>query len=320
MKKIFITRQLPSIAKDILSKYFEIDENNKNEPFPENRLPEIVSEYNGVLSTLSEKFTKETLKKRGKLEVISNYAAGLDNIDVKFAKSIGISVYNTPDVVTNSTADLTFALLLSLIRKISPARDFVRQNKWKSWNPEIFLGEELNGKKFGIIGFGRIGRAVAKRALGFGLNVIFYDPFVSNIAPFIKSQTRQVEFDELLKESDYVSIHVPLTKKTENIINSDSIKKMSKKPIILNLARGEIIETNSLVNALKEGQIRGAALDVTYPEPISGSHPLCHIQNCIIVPHIGTATKECRYNMAKLAAQNIIKHFEVNNDRKTNIR
>jgi len=309
MKRIFITRRLLSIAGEMLSKYFDVDKNTKNEPIHENLLPGIVAEYNGVLSTVCDKFTREVLKKSDKLEVISNYAVGLDNIDVEFANSIGISVYNTPDVVTNSTADLTFVLLLSLIRKISAARKFVRQDKWKSWDPEIFLGEELAGKKIGILGFGRVGQAVAKRALGFGLNVMFYDPFVEVADPSLKPRTTQVPFDELLKESDYISIHAVLTRETRGMINLDSISMMAKKPVILNTARGAIIDTDSLVQALRDGLIRGAALDVTYPEPIRGDHPLCKFENCIVVPHIGTATEECRYNMAELAAQNIITHF-----------
>lgn len=309
MRRIFITRRLPSVAKEMLSKHFEVDENPKNEPIPKSRLPEIVADYNGVLSTVCDKFTQEMLKKSDKLEAISNYAVGLDNIDVEFANSIGISVYNTPDIVTNSTADLTFALLLSLIRKISHAREFVRQDKWKSWDPEIFLGEELAGKKFGIIGFGRVGQAVAKRAIGFGLNVIFYDPYVEVVDPHLKSRTTQVELDELLKDSDYISIHVTLTNETKEMINLNSIRMMAKKPIILNIARGAIIDTDGLVDALRNGLIRGAALDVTYPEPIPGNHSICNFENCIVVPHIGTATEECRYSMAELAAQNIIKHF-----------
>lgn len=305
---VFITRRLPSVAKDLLSEHFEVHENNKNEPFPKERLYELVSDYDGILSTVSEKFTKEVLEKKFRLKVISNYAVGLNNIDLEFAKSHNISVYNTPDVVTNSTADMTFALLLSLIRKIPEASEFIKKDKWKSWDPEIFLGEELYGKTFGIIGFGRIGKAVARRALGFGFKILFYNP--SLIESSTIPEAKQVDLDELLKKSDYISIHSPLNDKTKNMINSNLILKMIKKPIIINMARGEIVETNDLLNALKKGLIRGVALDVTNPEPINYDNELLKIENCIITPHIGTATKECRHNMAKLAAENLINHFK----------
>lgn len=307
MKKIFITRRLPPIAKNLLSKHFIVDGSDENKPLSERKLKEVVSSYDGILSTISEKFPKSILENAKNLKVLSNYAIGLDNIDLQAAKEKGISVYNTPDVVTQSTADMTFALLLSLIRKISSAQSFVKENKWSAWDPELFLGEELAGKTFGIIGFGKIGKEVAKRAQGFGLKVIYYNR--SNVEPLNK-EMEQVELDYLLKKSDYISLHVPLNEKTKDLITKKEIEKMEKKPLLLNLARGDVINTDALVNALVSGKIRGAALDVTNPEPISGNHPLCKMENCIIVPHIGTATKECRHNMAKLAAENIIKHFK----------
>lgn len=303
MKKVFITRRLPGIAKETLLPFFEVEENKKNEPLSSEYLKEIVSRYEGILSTIPDKFTKQVLENAKGLKVISNYAVGLDNIDLEFAKTKGIAVFNTPDVVTESTADLTFALLLALIRKIPQARQFVKDDKWRSWDPELFLGEELNGKILGIMGYGRIGKAVAKRALGFGLKVMFYNRPAPDEGSLL---AKPVELEELLKNSDYISVHLPLTDETRGIINLDMFRKMAKKPVILNIARGPIVDTNGLIDALKQGLIRGAALDVVDPEPISGRHPLCGLENCLIVPHIGTATSECRYNMAKLAAQNII--------------
>ena len=302
MKKIFITRCLPSIAKELLSRHFAVDENTENKPISSDELLGVVKEYDAVLSTIVDKFTKEVLN-NSKIEVISNYAVGLDNIDLISAKERGIAVYNTPDVVTNSTADLTFALLLSFIRKISSAQNFVKENKWSSWDPELFLGEELSGKTFGIIGFGKIGKAVAKRAESFGLKVIYYN------RSKVDSDYKLVELDYLLENSDYVSIHIPLTPETKKFINSSAFDKMKKKPILLNMARGSIVDTEALLSALKTGKIRGACLDVADPEPLSSAHELCHLENCLIVPHIGTATLECRHNMAKLAAENIINHF-----------
>ena len=297
------------MAKEILQEKFEVCGSDKNEPYPHVMLTDIVADYDAVLATVSEKFDKSILKQKGRLKVISNYAVGLDNIDVKCAQSFGITVYNTPDVVTNSTADLTFAILLSLIRKISLAQNFIKQDKWKAWDPELFLGEELNGKIFGIFGFGKIGQAVARRAVGFGLDVIYYNSSKKSIDSSLKQYIKPTGLNELLETSDYLSIHLPLTDQTRGFINKQTINKMKKKPIILNMARGDIVNTDDLFKALKFGKIRGAGLDVTSPEPLSSDHLLCHLDNCIVVPHIGTATQECRNNMAQLAAQNIINHF-----------
>ena len=183
---------------------------------------------------------------------------------------------------------MTFALLLSLIRKVAEAEEYVKKGFWRAWEPNLFLGEELQGKYFGIIGFGRIGKAVAERALGFGLKVLGCAR-----SKFEMDKVRQVPLEELFEKSHFISLHVPLTPETKSMINSDTIKKMKQKPVIINMARGPVIAADDLVKALKEGTIRGAALDVTDPEPILPSHPLCHLRNCLIVPHIGSATVEC---------------------------
>ena len=312
MKKVFITRRLPSVAKEILQEKFVVYGSNKNEPYPCDMLTDIVTDYDAVLATVSEKFDKNILEQKSRLKVISNYAVGLDNIDVKYAQSVGITVYNTPDVVTNSTADLTFSILLSLIRKVSLAQNFIKQDKWKAWDPELFLGEELSSKVFGILGFGKIGQAVARRAVGFGLDIIYNNRSKKGVDSFLKPYIKPVSLSELLETSDYLSIHLPLTDETKGFINNQTINKMKKKPIILNMARGDIVNTDDLIEALESRKIRGVGLDVTSPEPLPGDHPLCHLDNCIVVPHIGTATQECRNNMAQLAAHNIINHFSCN--------
>ena len=312
MFKVFITRRLPSIAHEILSENFKVDYSDENSPLSISRLKEVAIQYDAILCTVSEKIDSHILSNCDKLKAISNYGTGLDNIDCKLAKSKGIAVYNTPDIVTNSTADLTLALLLNLVRKIDSARQFVLEDKWKSWNPEIFVGEELNDKIFGIWGFGKIGLAVARRAESFGLRIKYYNH--SKItAPKIDKYV-SVELKELLETSDFLSIHLPLNEKTHSIVNKEVFQSLTKRPILLNLSRGEIVDTNSLLWALKKGKIRGVALDVTSPEPISGNHQLCKLDNCIIVPHIGTATKECRLEMAKLAAENILNHFNTINE------
>lgn len=310
-RKVFVTRPLPFDMNQRLFqtffRVFDVFVNPANKALTEAELEEGILDCDAVLSTISDKFTADVLDDAARLKVISNYAVGLDNIDVEHAESLGITVYNVPDVVTDSTAELTIGLLLALVRGICPAQRFVREGKWGEWDPLLFQGEQLYGKTFGILGFGRIGRAVAKRAFAFGMRIIYFDPYIEE-AGFKPAQ--RVTFGELLRQSDYISLHVPLTEETKHIINSFSIAKMERKPIIINMARGPVIYTPALVRALELGQIRGAALDVTDPEPLPGNHPLGRFPNCLIVPHIGTATKECRETMARAAAGNILRHFE----------
>lgn len=308
MLKVYITRKLPSIAKELLEKdqRFSVEE-NAGGVLSREKLQSVLQNYDAVLSTIPDKIDQELLKE-AKVKVISNYAIGLDNIDVASAKEKKIAVFNTPDIVTDSTADLTLALLLSFCRKIEKSGQYVKAGHWKEWDPDLFMGEELNGKTFGILGFGRIGRAVARRAVAFGLKVIFYQRHSVELPPEL-SFCSPVSLEELYQSSDYLSLHVPLTEETKGLLDFGAFQKMAKKPLIINMARGAVIKTDDLVLALQKKLLRGAALDVTDPEPISGSHPLLSFENCLIVPHIGTATKECRFLMAKCAAENILQFF-----------
>lgn len=309
-KTVFITRPLPGIAARMLRKHFMVVSNRKNKPISARVLRNAVSRYDAILSTVSDKFTADVLSGGKRLQVISNYAVGLNNIDLASAEKNGIVVYNTPDVVTESTADLTFALLLSLVRKIDEARRFVEKNKWTGWDPQILLGEELHGKTLGIIGFGRIGQAVARRAVGFGLRIIYHNESKKRPSdPALEQIARSVSLGTLVETSDYISLHVPAAPATRHLINKSIISRMRRRPVIVNMARGEVIDTGALVSALRRGIVRGACLDVTDPEPLAADHPLVTMGNCIITPHIGTATVECRNAMARLAAQNIINHF-----------
>lgn len=305
MAKIYLTRQMPA-AQELLGQHFEVDANLDNRILSREELKKVVHDFDGVLSTLADKLDKEILEHSQKLKVISNCAAGLDNVDLVVAKGRKIAVYNVPDATTESTADMTFAILLSLIRKVSEAEDYVKKGLWKAWEPNLFLGEELYGKYFGIIGFGKIGKAVAKRALGFGLKVLV---FARSKIEMINPHVQQVSLEELYKKSHFISLHVPLTPETKGMINEQAINKMEQKPVLINMARGSVVVTDHLVQALKDGTIRGAALDVTDPEPILPSHPLCHLRNCLIVPHIGSATVECRSLLVRSAAENLIRYF-----------
>jgi glyoxylate reductase len=309
MRKIFITRRIPDIAKELLLKQgFAVDVHPKS-TLSRQELIALVKEYDGILSMLSDFFDEEILAQKERLQVISNYAVGLDNIDLESAKKMGIAVLHLPDIVTNSTADLTLALLLAFSRKICESRDYVRKGLWKEWKSDLFVGDELFGKTLGILGFGRIGQAVAKRALGFGMKILFSSLSKKELDEDLKKKCIQVTQEELFASSDVISLHVPLTPTTRGMIDLGQLRQMKKKPLLINMARGPVIKTDDLIIALKEGMIRGAALDVTDPEPLPGSHPLCSMENCWIVPHIGTATRECRWNMAKVAAENLIDYF-----------
>lgn len=304
MHKIFITRALMPVAKELLSQHFIIQENTLDKTLSREVLKRAFQEFDGILSTIPDKIDKEILEHAKNVRVISNCAAGLDNIDLAAAQAKKITVLNVPGATTESTADLTFAILLSLIRHVGAAKEFVKEGRWRGWEPALFLGEELEGKNFGILGYGKIGQAVVRRALGFGLKVLVYAR-----KPIEDTQVKQVSLDELYQKSDYLSIHLPLTPETLGMIDLKALRQMTRKPIVINMARGGIIKTDDLVTALMEKIIRGAALDVTDPEPINPAHPLCHMENCLILPHIGSATVECRTAMAKKAAENLIRFF-----------
>ncbi|KPK32961.1 MAG: hypothetical protein AMS24_02710 [Chlamydiae bacterium SM23_39] len=310
MKKIYITSRSLNVAKEILSKKFKVDINKKSF-LKKKELIEVVKEYDAILTNIYDKLDSSVLSYKKRLKVISNYAVGLDNIDVEYAKKNGIVVFNLPHIVTNSTAELAFALLLSLVRKICSSKEYIKKGMWKGFDSDRFMGEELFGKTLGIIGFGRIGKAVAKIALGFGLNVIFFKRKKEKLEDSLKRCT-MVSLDILLEESDYICLCVPLTAQTKNMIDLAKMKKMKKKPVLINIARGEVVKTSDLIIALKKDIIRGAALDVIDPEPISKKHSLLSFKNCLIVPHIGASTFSCRFNMSKKAAENILNFFNKN--------
>ncbi len=309
MAKVLITRKIPSIAEQMLSKHFQVDVNTKERPLTKEELKEAVKEYDGMLSLMMDSLDEEVLNCSKNLKVIANYATGLDNIDLQAAQKRDIKAFNLVDLVTNSTADHSVALFLTLIRKIIPASRYVLEGKWKSVDPLFFLGEELWGKTYGMIGFGKIGKEVAKRLLPFGVNILFYHYRTLSLEENLQ-KAQQVPLQELYEKSDYLSLHVPLTEKTRYMIDLAAMKQMKKKPILINMARGAVVNTDDLLQALEEGIIRGAALDVTDPEPLPYPHPLYEKENCLIVPHIGTATVECRTESAKRCAELLIEHLK----------
>ena len=265
------------------------------------RLIDMLPQAEGLFTLLTIPVTDSILQRAPKLRVISNMAVGVDNIDLEVCTARRIPVGNTPGVLTDSTADLTMALLLSSARNIFNANLDAREGRWTSWSPDGWLGMELNNSTLGIIGMGKIGKAVAQRALGFGMRIIFTDP-----KTIIQRGASQVTLDELLIQSDIVSLHAPLTPETRCLINLATLSKMKSSAILINAARGMLVDTEALVSALREHRIAAAALDVTDPEPLPPIHPLYGLSNCIIVPHIGSATQQTRRNMAKMACENLL--------------
>jgi glyoxylate reductase len=264
-------------------------------------LLEILGEAEGILSLLFDKVNKEILSNSPVLRGVSNMAVGVDNIDVASCSLRKIPVGNTPDVLTDATADLTMALLLSASRRLPEAAADARNGLWKLWAPSGWLGADLRDATLGIIGMGKIGKAVAERAVGFGLKIVYSDN--QQQATAIGTY---VSLKELLATSDFVSIHAPLNKSTRGLINAKVLKTMKKNAILVNAARGPIVDMDDLATALREHWIAGAALDVTDPEPLPLENPLFDLPNCLIVPHIGSATRDTRKKMAEMACENLL--------------
>jgi glyoxylate reductase len=240
-----------------------------------------------------------------RLRVVSNHAVGFDNIDIPAATARGLPIGNTPGVLTDTTADFAFTLLMSSARRISEAVDYVRAGKWKTWGPKLLTGPDVHNATLGLIGFGRIGQGMAKRASGFGMRVLYYD--VSRREDLEKSMgVLYADLDTLYRESDFISIHTDLNDSTRRMINASAFAKMKRTAIVINTARGPIIDPNALYDALKSGTIGGVALDVTDPEPLPLSSPLYSLPNCLIVPHIASASVATRAKMAQMAAANVL--------------
>lgn len=299
--KVFIMRLIPDKGLDLIKDFCEADIWQDELPPPREEILARVRGVAGFVSLLTDKIDAEVMDAAPRLKVISNMAVGVDNVDVSAATARKIPVGNTPGVLTDATADMAFALLMAAARRIVEGATYVRAGKWRTWNPQLLLGADFVGATLGIVGFGRIGQAVAKRALGFDLRVIYYDPAAQ---PLLKAT--QVDWDTLLRESDFISLHVPLTAETRHMINAETLTKMKPSAILVNTSRGPIVDSGALYSALKSHRIFAAALDVTEPEPLPQDSPLLKLDNCIVVPHLGSASRRTRDQMAVLAAQNLI--------------
>ncbi len=298
--KILITEKLPINVEEKLKKY-NIGVLIPRKHPDKNEMINIVKDMDGIICLLKDSIVKEVIDAGNKLKIIANYAVGFDNIDIKYAKEKNIFVTNTPDVLTEATADLVFGLLLSSARRIPEANDYVRKDRFKGWRPDEMLGYDVYSKTLGIFGFGRIGQAVARRAKGFNMRILYTARSEKNM-PF---KCEYVDYNTLIKESDYISVNAPLNKETKGIFNYNAFKQMKENAIFINTARGKIVKESDLVKALKENLIAGAALDVYENEPLI-EEELKTMDNCILAPHMGSATKDTRTEMANICVNAII--------------
>lgn len=308
-QKIFISRAIvPSAIELLKNQGFTVEVWQQQAMIDKKTLIERCQNATGLISMLADPIDKEFIDSCPDLKVICNYAVGTNNIDIAYAKSKGMAVGNTPDVLTDSTADTAFALLIATSRRIVEAARELDQ--WKGWEPLGYIGHGLKGKTIGIVGMGRIGEAMAKRCVGGWDMQVLYTANSNKVSAEKKLGAKKVELDELLEKSDFVSLHCPLTEKTKYLFNDQTFKKMRPNAILINTARGDIVVQDDLIKALNEKTIWGAGLDVTSPEPLPISNPLCSMKNVVITPHIGSADYESREAMGRLCAENLIAGLE----------
>ncbi len=302
--KVAVTRRLFERQVDRLREKYELAVWDSDIPPSTGELATLLQGVDGALTLLTDKIDRELLDDMPSLKVVSNLAVGFDNIDIEAATKYRVAVCTTPDVLTDSTAEFTLALLFAASRRIIEGDLAARSGDWKTWYPMRFLGIDLRGETFGIIGMGRIGQRVAELVEGIGMNAIYYDPVVSD------SRFQQCELDDLLSASQVVSLHAPLNALTHHLLDRDRIALMRDDAILINTARGRLIETEALVEALEQNRLQSVALDVTDPEPLPAGHPLYAFDNVIITPHIASATVTTRTEMARLAVDNLMAVLE----------
>ncbi|SFD94287.1 glyoxylate reductase [Lentibacillus persicus] len=302
---IYITRKIPETILQPYQDAFEFRMWEKeNEPVPRDVLLREITSVDGVFCLLSEKVDREFLDAASNLKIVANMAVGYDNIDVEEAHNRGVTVTNTPDVLTETTADLTFGLMMATARRMVEASDYIRDGNWKYWSPYLLAGSDIHHKTIGIVGMGRIGEAVARRAKGFGMSILYH------------TRTRKEEaeqelgavhrgFTELLHEADFVVSLVPLNNETAKMFNEEAFKHMKSSAIFVNASRGGVVDEDALVEALTVNEIQGAGLDVFANEPISPEHPLVGLDNVVCLPHIGSASADTRTKMIELCLDNL---------------
>lgn len=307
-QKVYVTRMVPLEAVELLKRHFEVEINEKDRVLKKEELIKRAGDAGGVLCTLVDIIDKEVINSLPNVKVFSNFAVGFNNIDIKEAKDRGVIVTNTPGVLTDTTADLAFTLLMATARRAVEADRYTREGKFTQWSPTLFLGLDVYGKTLGILGAGRIGRAFAKRSIGFDMKILYHN------------RTRDMEFEKmynaiwvdkerLLKESDFISIHVPLTSQTRHMIGKKEFELMKNTAVLINTSRGPVVDEKALVEALEKRTIWACGLDVYEDEPHL-TKGLSKLDNVVLLPHIGSASMETRTKMALMAAENIIEVLE----------
>jgi len=307
--KVLVTGPIADLAAKKLSAFAVVDFYRNEKKLEGQEFTRRLSGCDAVVCQLSGPVTKETIDHNPSLKLIANVAVGYDNIDVEHATKKNILVLNTPGVLDDATADIAFALLISTARRIVEADKFLRAGKWKGFRLDLMLGSDLRDKTVGIIGFGRIGQAFARRCLGFGMKVLYTQRNRSEHEAELKA--KYVSLDELLRSSDFVSIHCPLTKETKHLINDDTLSLVKPDCILVNTSRGPVVDSNALITALKRGKLRGAGLDVYENEP-EVPKQLIEMDNVVLLPHIGSATEKTRLKMSELAVDGLIAAFSGN--------
>jgi glyoxylate reductase len=307
--KVYVTRVLPERGMRIIKEHFDAEVWPEYAPPPKKVIIEKTANVDALVSLLSDKIDAEVFNAAPKLKIVSQLAVGFDNIDLSEATKRGIYVTNTPEVLTDTTADFAWALLMAIARRIVEADKYVRTGKWKvGWHPEMLQGRDVYGATMGIVGAGRIGYEVARRARGFKMKILFYDVVPR---PEIEKDfdAKKVELETLLREADFVSVHVPLMKETFHLINEEKLRLMKKTAYLINNSRGSVVDEKALYKALKEGWIAGAGLDVFEQEPTPVDNPLLRLDNVVVAPHISSASYETRSRMAEMVAENLVAFF-----------
>lgn len=308
--KIYVTRDLPERGLQIIKKHFDTEVWPEYAPPPKKTIIDKAKDADALATLLSDKIDAEVYNAAPKLKIVSQLAVGFDNIDILEATKRGIYVTNTPEVLTDTTADFAWALIMAVARRVVEADKYVRTGQWKvGWHPSMMSGRDVYNATIGVVGAGRIGYAVAKRATGFRMRILFYD-----VIPRPEMErdfgAKRVDLDALLKEADFVSIHVPLTKETQHLINEEKLRLMKKTAYLINNSRGSVVDEKALYKALKERWIAGAGLDVFEQEPTYVDNPLLKLENVVVAPHISSATIETRSRMAEMVAENLVAFFE----------
>lgn len=304
--RVFVTRRIPEAGLKLIQDACDVEVWTDQVPPPAAVLRQKVADCEGLVSLLTDTIDAAFLEKAPRLRVVSNFAVGFNNIDVQACTARGVRVGNTPGVLTDATADMAFALLITAARRIVEGHQYTLAGKWKTWEPLGHLGQDLAGRTLGVVGMGRIGYALAKRCRGgWDMNILYHDVYKNEKAEKDLS-ARQVDLDTLLRESDFVSLHTDLNEKTRGLIGVEALGKMKKTAVLINTARGPLVDTKALAAALRNGTIFAAGLDVTDPEPLAANDPLLKLPNVVVAPHIASATVRTRDQMAEICARNLI--------------